>query len=108
VAIPSALVGLGICVVCVLLFPIGLLGFPFAIGFFIPLMSWLGWIGSKGMDVKSQKTAEKFIQGQYVPDDQIISAVNNLMESKKESDRRLGLLARSELEIRRQKHNSDI
>jgi len=106
IAIPFALIGLAICVVCVITFPIGLLGFPFAIGFFVPMMVWLGWIGNRGTDIRYGKAVEKFMRGQHVNEDEIIHAVNHLMESKRESDRQLGLLAREELERNRQKARS--
>jgi len=103
IAIPSALVGLGICVICVLMFPIGLLGFPFAIGFFLPLLVWLGWLGNKGIYIRARNVAEKVMRGEHVSEDEMMRAVNYLMESKGDADHYLGRVVKEELDNRRKK-----
>ena len=100
IAIFSALIGLGICVVCVLLFPIGLLGFPFAIGFFLPLLVWIGAVGGLAQHGNAKQIAEKVLRGETVPEEAAFKAVDNLMNSKNAQDQRLGIMVRDELEKR--------
>lgn len=98
VAIPLAFIGLIGVVFCLILFPFGLLGLPFTIGFFIPLMMMLGWVGGKATRAGARKTAEKVIRGESVQEDVMIYSANLLLESKEESDQHLGRVLQEELE----------
>jgi hypothetical protein len=97
------LIGLAICVVCIVTFPIGLLGFPFAIGFFIIPLMWFGVIGKAINRKDPREIATKILGGDTsIPEDAIVKAVNSLLDSKKAEDQKLGLSLRDELQKRRQ------